>query len=126
MSKIAKKYGRERETSSDEDNIPLMELVKRMREQEFAEAYSPSKDQKHINEVNVQKQAYNSNVKNIQASTTADFIWSEGELKNCTLYGFFSSPSDLMKSTVVDESLTTTTTRVLFQRKISLLQETTE
>ena len=34
--KIAKKYRRERETSSDEDNIPLMELGKRMREQEFA------------------------------------------------------------------------------------------
>ena len=29
---------------------------------------------------------------------------------------FFSSPSDLMKSTVVDESLSTTPTRVLFQR----------
>ena len=29
----------------------------------------------------------------------------------------FSSPSDLMKSTVVDESLPTTTTRVLFQRE---------
>ena len=30
---------------------------------------------------------------------------------------FFSSPSDLMKSTVVDESLSTTMTRVLFQRE---------
>ena len=38
LSKIAKKYRRERETSSDEDNIPLMELAKRMREQELAEA----------------------------------------------------------------------------------------
>ena len=65
LSKIAKKYRRERETSSDEDNIPLMELAKRMREQEFAEAYSPSEDQKPINEVNVQKQANNSNVKNL-------------------------------------------------------------
>ena len=40
---------------------------------------------------------------------------------------FFSSPSDLMKSTVVDESLSTNATRVLFHRKTtSLLQETTE
>ena len=30
---------------------------------------------------------------------------------------FFSSPSDLMKSTVVDESLSITTTRVLFKRE---------
>ena len=64
MVKIAKKYRRERETSSDKDNIPLMELAKRMREQEFAEAYSPSEDPKPINEVNVQKQANDSNVKN--------------------------------------------------------------
>ena len=63
LSKIAKKYRRKRETF-DEDNIPLMELAKRMREQEFAEAYSPS-DQKPINEVNVQKQANDSNVKNL-------------------------------------------------------------
>ena len=48
---MAKKYRRERETSSDKDNIPLMELAKRMREQEFAEAYSPSEDPKPINEV---------------------------------------------------------------------------
>ena len=34
---------------------------------------------------------------------------------------FFSSPSDLMKSTVVDESLSTTTTRVLFQGEIIYL-----
>ena len=33
---------------------------------------------------------------------------------------FFNSPSDLMKSTVVDESLSTTTTRVLFQRECTL------
>ena len=33
----------------------------------------------------------------------------------------FSSPSDLMKSTVVDESLSTNTTRVLFLRKTTLL-----
>ena len=43
-----------------------MELAKRMREQEFTEAYSPSEDQKPINEVNVQKQANDSNVKNLQ------------------------------------------------------------
>ena len=42
-------------------------------------------------------------------------------------YSFFSSPSDVMKSTVVDESLSTTTTRVLFQKEITyVLQETTE
>ena len=39
----------------------------------------------------------------------------------------FSSPSDLMKSTVVDEGMSTNATRVLFQRKTNLLlQETTE
>ena len=65
MSKIAKKYRRERETSSDKDNIPFMELAKRMMEEEFVEAYSPSEDQKLINEVNVQKQANDSNVKNL-------------------------------------------------------------
>ena len=63
MSKIVKKYRREWVTSDDEANIPLMELAKRMREQEFAEVYSPSKDQKPINEV--QKQANDSNVKNL-------------------------------------------------------------
>ena len=33
----------------------------------------------------------------------------------------FSSPSDLMKSTVVNKSLSTNTTRVLFQRKTTSL-----
>ena len=42
-----------------------MELAKRIKEQEFAEAYSSSEDQKLINEVNVQKQANDSNVKNL-------------------------------------------------------------
>ena len=65
MSKIAKKYRREREISSNEDNISLMELANRMREQEFAEAYSPSEVQKPKNEVNVQNQANDSNVKNL-------------------------------------------------------------
>ena len=36
-------------------------------------------------------------------------------------YSFFSFPSDLMKSTVVDESLSTNATRVLFQRKTTFL-----
>ena len=62
MSKIAKKCRRERKTS-DEDNVPLMELAKRMREQDFTEAYSPSEEQNPINEV--QKRANNSNVKNL-------------------------------------------------------------
>ena len=38
-----------------------------------------------------------------------------------TVVQFFSSPSDLMKSTVVDESLSTTTTRVLFQRETTYI-----
>ena len=46
-----------------------MKPAKRMREQEFAEAYSPSEDQKPINKVNVQKQANDSNVKNFQMCT---------------------------------------------------------
>ena len=50
-------------------------------------------------------------------------IRSEGELKNYALYGpykvqFISSPSDLMKYTVVDESLSTTTTRVCSREKL--------
>ena len=53
LSKIAKKYRRERETFSVKDNIPLMELAKRMREQEFAIVYCPLEHQKPINEVNV-------------------------------------------------------------------------
>ena len=65
------------------------------------------------------------------SSTTVDFIRSEGELKNCLIWlskvQFLSSPSDLIKSTVLDKSLSTNATRVLFQRRaISLLQETTE
>ena len=36
LYKIDMKYRRERETPSDEDNIPLMALAKSMREQEFA------------------------------------------------------------------------------------------
>ena len=39
-----------------------MELAKRMREQEFPEAHSPSEDQKSINDINAQKQANDSNV----------------------------------------------------------------
>ena len=63
-------------------------------------------------------------VVNKLSSTTVDFIRSEGTEKLCLI---FSSPSDLMKSTVVDGNLCTTTTRVLFQRKTTpLLQETTE
>ena len=34
---------------------------------------------------------------------------------------FFSSPSDLIKSRVLDESLSTTTTRILFQRESTYL-----
>ena len=57
------------------------------------------------------------------SSTAVDFIRSEGPDEGPE---YFSSPSDLMKSTVVDESLSTNATRVLFQRKTtSLLQETT-
>ena len=59
------------------------------------------------------------------------FLWNRTLEKLCLIWvyqaQFFSSPSDLMKSTVVDESLSTNATRVLFQRKTtSLLQETTE
>ena len=38
-------------------------------------------------------------------------------LRNPYKAQFYSSPSDLMKSTVVDESLSTNAARVLFQRK---------
>ena len=65
LSKTARKYRREREMSSHKDNIPLMELAERVRDQEFAEAYSPSEDQKPINKVNAQKQANDTNVKNL-------------------------------------------------------------
>ena len=63
LSKIAKKYRRESETSSEEDKLPLMGLAKRMREQEFAEAYSPSNDQKPINKI--QEQGNDSDIKNL-------------------------------------------------------------
>ena len=59
------------------------------------------------------------------SSTTVDFIRSEGKLKTKRLYliwkpkkckEVFSFPSDLMKSTIVDESLSSNKTNVLFQR----------
>ena len=46
LSKLAKKYKRERETSSDEDNIPLMELTKRIREPEVNVDSYPSTEHK--------------------------------------------------------------------------------
>ena len=42
-----------------------MEPAKRMREQEFAEAYSPSENQKPINEVDFQEQPNDSKVTNL-------------------------------------------------------------
>ena len=39
---------------------------------------------------------------------------------------FFSSSSDLMKSTVEDESLSTNATRVMFQKKTTLLLQPKE
>ena len=45
-SKLAKKYKRERETSSDEDNIHLMELAKRMTEPEVNVDFYPSTEHK--------------------------------------------------------------------------------
>ena len=61
--KLLRNTEEEGKTSSDENNIPLMELTKGMREQEYAEAYSPSEGQKPINEV--QEQTNDSNVKNL-------------------------------------------------------------
>ena len=56
LSKLAKKYKRERENSSDEDNIPLMELAKRMREPEVNVDSYPSTEHKGVNEVSGQKE----------------------------------------------------------------------
>ena len=42
-----------------------MELAKRKRKHEFAEAYSPPEDQNPINEVNVQKRSNDSDIKNL-------------------------------------------------------------
>ena len=55
------------------------------------------------------------------SSTSVDFIRPERELENMCLWTpykcmFSSSLSDLMMSTEVDESLSTTSTDVLFQR----------
>ena len=65
LSKLAKKYKRERETSSDEDNIPLMELAKRMREPEVSVDSYPSTEHKSVNEVSGQKEVKGSEVKNL-------------------------------------------------------------
>ena len=64
LSKLAKKYKRERETSSDEDNIPLMELKKRMREPEVNVDSYPSTEHKSVNEVSGQKEVKGSEVTN--------------------------------------------------------------
>ena len=56
LSKLAKKYKRERETFSDEDNIPLIELTKRMREAEVNVDSYPPTEHKSVNEVSGQKE----------------------------------------------------------------------
>ena len=56
LSKLAKKYKRERETSSDEENIPLMEITKRIREPEVNVDSYPSTEHKSVNEVSGQKE----------------------------------------------------------------------
>ena len=63
LSKLAKKYKRERETSSDEDNIPLMELAKRMRKPEVKVDSYPSTEHKSVNEISGQKEVKCSEVK---------------------------------------------------------------
>ena len=65
LSKLAKKYKRERETSSDEDNIPLMELPKRMQEPEVNVDSYPSTEHKSVNEVSGQKEVKGSENKNL-------------------------------------------------------------
>ena len=55
------------------------------------------------------------------SSATVDFIRSEGKLKTKRLV--FSFPSDLMKSTVADESLSSNETNVLFQRILQDFQD---
>ena len=63
LAKIAKKHQKQRDTSPDEDDIPLMELTKRMHVKEMALAssdetdgnISTSDDQKSLNEVKVVK-----------------------------------------------------------------------
>ena len=65
LSKLAKKYKRERETSSDEDNIPLMECAKRIREEEVNVDSYPSTEHKSVNEVSGQKEVKGCEVKNL-------------------------------------------------------------
>ena len=62
LSKLAKKYKREGETSSDEDNIPLMELTIRMWEPEVSVDPYPSTEHKSVNEVSGQKEVKGSEV----------------------------------------------------------------
>ena len=62
-STLAKKYKRERETSSDEDNIPLMELTKRMREPGGNVDSYPSTEHKTVNEVSGQKEVHGSKLR---------------------------------------------------------------
>ena len=58
LFKLAKKYKRE-------DNIPLMELTKRMREPEVSVDCYPSTEHKSVNEVSGQKEVKGSEVKNL-------------------------------------------------------------
>ena len=74
MTKIVKKYLKQGETSSHEDDIPLMELAKRIQEKDRTDKLcnddTSAEDQKSINEVS----SFNEHTKESQVKTLLQAI----------------------------------------------------
>ena len=74
MTKTVLKYQKQRETSSDEDDIPLMKLVKRMQEKDRADKLgnydTSAEDQKSVNEVS----SFNEHTKELKVETLLQAI----------------------------------------------------
>ena len=74
LTNIVKKYWKQRETSSNEDDIPLMELAKRIwekgRADKLANVDTSAEDQKSVNEVS----SFNEYTKESQVKTLLQTI----------------------------------------------------
>ena len=72
LHKIAGKYCREREGSSDEDDIPLMELAKRLRARESSDFSQDSEEDKKMDiDLLHKKDEYKHHIKNILKSVVS-------------------------------------------------------
>ena len=76
LTKIVKKYQKQRETSSDEENIPLRELARRMKNKDRADKLGNddtlAEDQKSVNKVS----SFNGHTKESQVKTLLQAIVS--------------------------------------------------